>query len=368
MAETVYEGTRPGTPAGTRPITPAGTRPITPAGTRTERFMEETIRSEYLQPPFSADGKFSENDIVRFRTLVYSYYGDFGRAFPWRETSDPYRILLSEMMLQQTQTERVLPKYHQFLEAYPDFHALAEASASDILMLWKGLGYNRRALALLRIAREAVDRWGAVLPDDEKQLRSLYMVGPATAAAVLSFAYRKPALYLETNIRRVLLYCFFHDAEHVKDAELYAALDRVLDRTDPKNWYYALMDYGVFLKKMIENPNRRSAHYAKQPVFKNSDREIRGKLLSLFIEKGASAFEEIQRYLDFPEERLKKCLDALVKEGFLSVQEEAGQTQSGSTCTSPESCKSGRYSDCGDDAVNSPEAAAEQILIYRLAR
>jgi len=361
MAESGCEGVRPDISAGISRV-PAR------AGGSTERFTEEAVRSEYLKPAFSADGKFSENDIVRFRSLIYSYYDDYGRVFPWRETSDPYRILLSELMLQQTQTERVLPKYHLFLEAYPDFHALAEASASDILMLWKGLGYNRRALALLKIAREAVDRWDGGLPDDENQLRSLYMVGPATAAAVLSFAYQKPALYLETNIRRVLLYCFFSNAANVKDGDLYAALDRVLDRTDPKNWYYALMDYGVFLKKMIENPNRRSAHYAKQPAFRNSDREIRGKLLSLFIEKGASSFEEIQRYLDFPEERLKICLDALIKEGFLSVQEGAGQLQSAGTSTASVSCASGGYSACSGDAGSSPEAAAEQILIYRLAR
>ncbi|MCF7944555.1 MAG: A/G-specific adenine glycosylase [Spirochaetia bacterium] len=283
--------------------------------------LDIICRTDFLIPPFSNCGEPSKQDIGNFRALIYAYYSNFGRKFPWRETQDPYRILLSEMMLQQTQTDRVLPKYIQFLETYPDIKALVKADISELITLWKGLGYNRRALALVRIAKTVVEKWDGQIPEDEKLLRSLYMVGPATAAAIRAFSFTKPSLYLETNIRRVLLYFFFYGAEEVKDAQLYDLLEHIMDEKDPKHWYYALMDYGVFLKKVIPNPNRRSAHYTRQAQFKNSNREIRGKLLDLLISKGDVQFEDINAELNYSEERLLNCLNSLINEGFISVSQ-----------------------------------------------
>lgn len=285
----------------------------------TELPLDIISKTDFLIPPFCNYGDPNKQDIDNFRALIYSCYSNFGRKFPWRETQDPYRILISEMMLQQTQTDRVLPKYIQFLETYPDIKALAEADISEVITLWKGLGYNRRALALVRIAETVVEKWDGQIPEDEKLLRSLYMVGPATAAAIRAFSFKKPSLYLETNIRRVLLYFFFYGAEDVKDAQLYDLLELIMDEKDPKQWYYALMDYGVFLKKVIPNPNRRSAHYTRQAQFKNSNREIRGKLLDLLISKGDVQFEDINAEVNYTEERLLNCLNSLINEGFISV-------------------------------------------------
>ena len=282
---------------------------------------------DLLPPPFSLCSEQDPKAISTFQHIIYDYYTDHERAFPWRESCDPYHILLSEMMLQQTQTHRVLPFYEKFLSTWPTFKEMSEASLTDILSLWKGLGYNRRALALKKIALAAVEKYAGTLPDDQKLLMELPMIGPATSAAVLAFAYRRPALYLETNIRRVLLYFFFDGVEGVKDRQLYELLERVLDPEDPKNWYYAFMDYGVFLKRKVPNPNRRSAHYTKQGKFENSNRQIRGELLTIFTQQGALSIDTIVNSLSFPCERIQCCIDALEREGFItseaSVAEEA---------------------------------------------
>lgn len=275
--------------------------------------------------PLCHDGHPSSVELEVFRDIILTRYQEQGRVFPWRETSDPYHILLSEMMLQQTQTERVLPKYLEFLERWPDLVALDSAPLLEILASWKGLGYNRRALALKRIAAICVEH-GGTLPDDEKQLRELPMVGPATAAAVLAFAYHRPSLYLETNIRRVLIHFFFADCTSVHDRDLYTILERAIDLPDcdPKVWYYALMDYGVYLKGVIRNPNRRSAHYSRQSSFENSNRQIRGQLLNVLTESGSMRQSRLYQTLRFPEERIDLCLAALEQEGFIARS--AGET------------------------------------------
>ena len=279
-----------------------------------------------LPPPFPAGAAGSPEALQLFRTIIYDYYHEHERAFPWRESSDPYHILLSEMMLQQTQTERVLPKYEEFLKHWPTLPDLAAASLTEILSRWKGLGYNRRALALKKIAEISAERYNGTLPADGELLLELPMVGPATSAAILAFAYGMPSLYLETNIRRVLLYFFFDGVENVRDRGLYGLLEKVLDREDPKNWYYAFMDYGVFLKRMVPNPNRRSAHYTKQGAFENSNRQIRGELLTIFTERGPVSRQTILDTLSFPCERIDQCLQALVNEGFITLEETAAET------------------------------------------
>lgn len=258
--------------------------------------------------------------VAEFTDIIYSHYREHGRSFPWRQTEDPYRILLSEMMLQQTQTERVLPKYEQFLNSFPTLQHLASASLTDVLYIWKGLGYNRRALALKQIAMTVCSEYGGNLPETQQELLTLPMVGPATSAALMVFAYGKPALYLETNIRRVYLYFFFHDLQKIRDKEIYRLLECSLDTDDPRSWYYALMDYGVFLRKTIVNPNKRSAHYARQGEFRNSNRQLRGMLLTLLTQTGPLGLDDLIDRIDFPEQRIRRCLTDLRREGFLQEQ------------------------------------------------
>lgn len=252
-----------------------------------------------------------------FISIIEEYYQIRGRKFPWRETCDPYAVLLSELMLQQTQTERVHPKYHRFLELWPDFYALDQAPFPEILKEWKGLGYNRRAIALKEIAKISVAQYHGSLPVELEKLRSLPMVGAATAAAVRSFSFNLPSLYLETNIRRVLLYFFFDGEEKIRDRDLYEVLEQLQSRDNPKQWYYALMDYGVYLKKQMKNPNIRSAHYVKQGRFENSNRQIRGQILTVFTERGVVTREELYKWLNFEEERIDECLEALIQEKFI---------------------------------------------------
>jgi A/G-specific adenine glycosylase len=281
--------------------------------------LTETEAAIYLRPSFTLE----ETSLKEFRSLILQFYEHHGRRFAWRQTSDPYRILLSEVMLQQTQTTRVQPKYELFLSLWPTFADLAGCSLDELLYHWKGLGYNRRALNLRKSAK-MTEAWGWTIPDDPALIASLPGVGKATSAALQAFCYQRKSIYLETNIRRVLLTCFFPDDEAVKDRRLESLLSLLAEGvTDMKCWYYALMDYGVLLKQLLPNANVRSAHYARQSPFENSNRQIRGQLIHLLSDTGAKEREQIQAVLSsFEEERIDNCLEQLQNEGF--VQEKDG--------------------------------------------
>jgi len=258
----------------------------------------------------------SEAEIAAFRGQVLGFYEKSGRSFPWRMTRDPWAILVSEIMLQQTQVDRVLPKYLAWLKAYPDAAYLAAAPLADVLELWSGLGYNRRALALMRAASRisASDSF----PDDEDSLLELPGVGPYTARAVLAFAFGRPVVLIETNIRSVFLHRFFEGEDGVSDSRIAPLVEATLDREDPRTWYYALMDYGVEIKRVFGNPNARSAHYAKQSPFADSNRRIRGSLLKELGLRGRADAEELAAALPFARERVRGALDELKAEGFVA--------------------------------------------------
>ena len=263
-------------------------------------------------------------NLEGFRAKVLEYYASRRRDFPWRETRDPWAILVSEVMLQQTQTIRVVPKYEAFLASYPVPAALAEAPTADLLRLWSGLGYNRRALALKAAASEIVTRFGGSLPDDEDWLLSLPGVGPYTARALLAFAFDRPVVLIETNIRAVFIHEFFPGREAVRDAELEPLVREALDRRDPRNWYYALMDYGVMLKTSLPNPSRRSAHHARQSPFADSHRRVRGAILKALAPPAPTPLAEgllsveLAAAIPFARERVEKALGELVAEGFVA--------------------------------------------------
>lgn len=253
-----------------------------------------------------------------FASQVLDFYDRYGRKFPWRETDDVYQVLLSEVMLQQTQTERVREKYQEFLVLWPTMKALAHAPFDQLLDHWRGLGYNRRALNLLRCAQES-ERYGYTLPCKEPLLRAMPGIGASTAAAIIAFCYHEKAIYLETNIRRLLLYAFHPEEEQVDDKLLREDLQNLLDYVDdPKIWYYALMDYGVLIKHLVPNPNLRSKSYHRQSRFEGSDRQVRGMLVHTLCESGARDAESLHALLPFESVRIDKALADLIKDGLVT--------------------------------------------------
>jgi A/G-specific adenine glycosylase len=251
-----------------------------------------------------------------FVRTVKRYVRDHGRALPWRSTRDPYKILVSEVMLQQTQVSRVVPAYRAFVKVFPTFRSLALAQRRDVLWVWQGLGYNRRALFLQRCAKEVVLRYKGKLPRNKEQLLELPGIGPYTAGAVLVFAHNIPTVMIETNIRTVFLHHFFKDAQHVHDKEIVPLIERTLDVTHPRAWYAALMDYGSHLKATHENPSRRSAHHARQKKFKGSDRELRGEIIRRLAREGT--LSKKRAYSLGNRTRMARILGDLVREGSMT--------------------------------------------------
>ncbi len=201
------------------------------------------------------------------------------RELPWRQVDDPYAVLVSEIMLQQTQVARVGRFWERFLSAFPTLDALAAAAVPDVLELWQGLGYNRRALALKRTADTCAAERAGRLPETAEELQALPGIGPATAAGVVAFAYQRPSVYLETNVRTLFLHELFPEQEAVPDKALLplveAAAFHPLAAADPRRWYYGLLDYGAHLKATVPNPSRRSASHSRQSAFEGSRRQKR---------------------------------------------------------------------------------------------
>jgi A/G-specific adenine glycosylase len=262
----------------------------------------------------------TEGLITEFRRAIYQNYETQGRKLPWRETHDPYKILISEIMLQQTQVERVLSKYDSFLEQFPDFASLARGPLRKILLAWQGLGYNRRAQVLQKIAQRVMAEFGGQLPGEREVLESLPGIGAATAGALMAFAFERPTVFLETNIRRVYLHFFYPEMEAVPDKKLLLLIMLTLDAQQVRSWYYALMDYGAMLKKIVPNPNRRSAHYVRQSPFQGSDRQIRSWILKLFLHAAELPENFILDRIASDNAQVKRILAQLTQENFLSCR------------------------------------------------
>jgi A/G-specific adenine glycosylase len=260
----------------------------------------------------------SPSAVRLFRKTVYDFFALHGRTLPWRRDCNPYRIFVAEVMLQQTQVDRVVAKYEAFIRTLPDFPSLAGASLQTVLSLWQGLGYNRRAVALKRAAEIVVNDFGGILPSSPDELRKLPGIGKATAASIAAFAFDMPTLFLETNIRTVLIHHFFADEESVTDRELLPLAERVLDRQSPRRWYSALMDYGSALKKRHGNAGRRSAHYRKQSRFEGSRRQKRGRVLKLLLAKGPLSISETAAKLAIDAETLLEIMEELRKEKLIT--------------------------------------------------
>lgn len=283
---------------------------------------EQNERERRLLDAIRAEGATPET-IDLFRDLILSYFRAHGRDLPWRHTTDPYRILVSEIMLQQTQVERVVVRYREFLDRFPDFASLARAPRSEVLLAWQGMGYNRRAIALQETARRVVAEYGGDLPADVETLATFPGIGNATASAICAYAFNLPVVYVETNIRRIFIHFFFQDREGVRDDEILPLVERALYRENPREWYSSLMDYGTVLKKRTANPNRRSASYSRQSRFEGSDRQIRGRILALVLEEGTVTEKEVILRLCEEPGRVKRILGDLAREGVVAESEGA---------------------------------------------
>jgi len=255
---------------------------------------------------------------------VSAYYSENKRLFPWRDTPNSYYVFISEVMLQQTQTHRVVPKFEQFIQAFPSMQALALAPLPAVLAAWQGLGYNRRAKFLQQAAQRIMQEHGGVVPESPAELVCLPGIGPATAASIAAFAFNTPTVFIETNIRAVFLHHCFPGQTGISDAELLPLVARGLEGQDPRQWYYALMDYGVMLKKMLPNPSRQSKHHAKQSKFEGSRRQVRGALIRQLTCLGGHALAtdlymhvtgDLQRNL--PEDLFFSVAGDLQAEGFV---------------------------------------------------
>ncbi len=278
-----------------------------------------------------------------FKRTVREYYKKHGRHdLPWRQTRDPYKILVSEIMLQQTQVSRVIEKYTSFLQKFPTVEALAHASLRDVLTEWQGLGYNRRGLYLKKCAEKIVAPKSAggfdgKFPKDFKTLCTLPGIGPATAGDIMAFAWNRAVPVIETNIRSVFIHFFFPEnktgaeQKKISDSDIMPLIEESLCSTNRKNsreWYWALFDYGAYLKSSRapknnggKNPSRRSAHHIKQSAFEGSNRQKRAAILRLILEKPRTE-KELLKVTKYTPEILATNLKTLALEGLLKKQKQ----------------------------------------------
>lgn len=249
-----------------------------------------------------------QRDAQFIRRVLLHYKKEGRHDLIWRKKISAYRILVSEIMLQQTQVSRVLPKYEVWMKAYPTLEKLGQASFSDVLKLWQGLGYQRRAKALHEIGKER-----KVLPKTYEELIALKGIGPYTASAIMAFAYDEfPPFLLETNIRTALIEEFHQGETSIHDGILYDDLARItkhssVQKMGARHFYYALMDYGAHLKSQKISHNAKSAHYAKQSPYEGSTRQLRAKVLFAIAHKEK-----------FPkDERTNSIVEKLIHEGYI---------------------------------------------------
>jgi A/G-specific adenine glycosylase len=256
-----------------------------------------------------------------FQTTVREYYRVHGRHdLPWRLPEpggrfDPYKVIVSELMLQQTQVSRVIPKYEAFLGRFPTVSSLAKAPLADVLRAWSGLGYNRRAKFLHQASQIITDDYNGEFPQDPAALQTLPGIGPNTAGAILAYAFNEPVIFVETNVRTVFIHHFFHDQTGISDKTILELVSQTLDRRQPREWYWALMDYGSCLKQTVGNPNRRSRQYTAQSKFEGSRRQIRGQIIKLL---GSNAYTKANLRQQIPDDRLESVIDELLQEGLIT--------------------------------------------------
>lgn len=265
------------------------------------------------------DQGLTKNIFKIFQDIIKKNYETRGRKYPFREPAhynDPYKVVVSEIMLQQTQADRVVEKYLAFIDHFPDFATLARATTEDVLKAWIGLGYNRRALAMKKIAETVIEKFDGMLPETIGELEGFPSVGPNTAASIATFAFNIAVPFIETNIRTVYKFFFFHDKESASDAEILDIVEKTIDRSNPREWYYALMDYGVMLKKTGRDSAKKNSVKTKQNPFKGSNRQVRGNILKILLQ-APKTIDDLANKLGIDKEFIEKLMVQLETEGFL---------------------------------------------------
>ena len=267
--------------------------------------------------------------VGEWQQEVWEYYDKNGRHdLPWRLPDadggfDPYKIAVSEIMLQQTQVSRVIPKFQQFISKFPTVTVLANATLADVIVAWNGLGYNRRAKFLWQAAGMVESDFAGKFPQTVSELIKLPGIGVNTAGAIAAYAYNRPVVFIETNIRTVLIHHAFTNETNVQDKALIPELQIAADAADAnparsvRTWYWALMDYGTFLKQTVGNVSQQSAHYARQSAFEGSKRQLRGQVLRA-LAGTPLAFTELMQ--DMQDDRLQTVLDDLAREGIIAYK------------------------------------------------
>ena len=255
-------------------------------------------------------------NAFEFNEQIWDKGRELYRDMPWRDTTEPYFVLVSELMLQQTQVDRVVPKFDLFMRTFPTIAVLAAAPLGEVLTVWSGLGYNRRAKFLHEAAKKVVAVYNGIIPDTYDELVSLPGIGPNTAGAILAYSFNVPIVFVETNVRTVYFHHFFHDQGLVTDKEIKEMVGETIDQEHPREWYWAMMDYGSYLKKQGAGRLDKSSHYKKQAPLKGSLREVRGLILKALALHDASD-DELKRVIP-QDDRYERALEALLKEGMVS--------------------------------------------------
>ena len=237
---------------------------------------------------------------------------------PWRSNPAPYWVWVSEMMLQQTQVSRVIPKFEAFMARFPDIESLASAELREVLQQWMGLGYNRRAKFMHQAAQYIRTDLDGAFPDTLDGLNSLPGVGPNTAGAILAYAYNYPAVFIETNIRTVFIHECFSGRSDVRDAEIIPLIGEYMDKQNPREWYWAIMDYGSYLKRTATNPSRRSKHHSVQAPFEGSRRQVRSTVLRMLLERPMT-LEQLQSTI--ADDRVADVVHDLEQESILTYNQ-----------------------------------------------
>lgn len=254
-------------------------------------------------------------ETVAFQKLVKNKGKKLYRNMAWRADTRPYYVLVSEIMLQQTQVARVEVKFAEFIARFQDVEALASAPLGDVLTFWSGLGYNRRAKFLWQAAQTVVRDFAGMIPHEQKDLVKLPGVGVNTAGAILAYSFNQPVVFVETNIRTVYIHHFFPNRDDVADDEIRDRVAQTLDTKSPREWYWALMDYGVWLKAQKFGQITRSKHYAKQSKLEGSLREMRGRIIKALSQKPMP--ELTLRGAVQADARFEHALQSLVAEGLV---------------------------------------------------
>tara|TARA_Y100000310_G_scaffold172170_1_gene172282 strand:- start:4342 stop:5112 length:771 start_codon:yes stop_codon:yes gene_type:complete len=245
-----------------------------------------------------------------FQKKILSWYSKNKRDLPWRKTTDPYKILVSEVMLQQTQVDRVIPYYTKWLEEWPDVKSLAKADTHKLLSLWSGLGYNNRALRLRKLCEFLVEKNNGEMPRQKDVLLSLPGIGPYTAGAIMAFAYNKEVAVVDTNIRRV----FIHELklkEDISPEELEKIALGVVPKGKSCIWYNALMDYGALFKTARKTGIES---VSKQGKFEGSDRELRGEIIKRLVKEKSVEKDSIV------DRRKKRVLAGMERDGLIMIK------------------------------------------------